>query len=183
MTLSRRSLLKNVSLAPAAFALGSGAALAAGTHPLPEKWDKECDVVIIGGGGAAMQAAIQAHEAGGKVILCNKSANSYFTATALCGAAFTCFNSRMQREAGVHDSIDALVEDMLFYGATGPIPSFFGLMPRIPALPSIGSNPTDCVNTSSKSTANSALPVPSDRRLLRARTTSTFWRRNQEARH
>lgn len=116
MTLSRRSLLKHASLAPAALALGSGAALAAGTHPLPEKWDKECDVVIIGGGGAAMQAAIQAHEAGGKVILCNKSPNSYFTATALCGAAFTCFNSRMQREAGVHDSVDALVEDMLSYG-------------------------------------------------------------------
>lgn len=110
---SRRAFL---SSAIATTALAAPTVMAAGTDPLPTKWDKTCDVVVIGGGGAAMQAAIQAHDCGGSVILCNKSPNSYFSATALCGAAFTCYNARIQREAGIHDSIEELVEDVLSYG-------------------------------------------------------------------
>lgn len=50
---SRRALLKRAALvAPAS--LVSGVTVAAGVCSIPEKWDKECDVVVIGGGGAAL---------------------------------------------------------------------------------------------------------------------------------
>jgi succinate dehydrogenase/fumarate reductase flavoprotein subunit len=40
---------------------------------LPEKWDKEADVVIIGFGGAGAAAAITAHDLGAKVLMLEKA--------------------------------------------------------------------------------------------------------------
>lgn len=111
--LSRRNILKTSALLPAALAMRSAQAV---NNTIPEKWDEECDVLVVGGGGAALHAAIQAHNAGGKVIIANKSPNSYFTATALCGAAFTSYRSRMQQLAKIQDSVDDFVEDMLKFG-------------------------------------------------------------------
>jgi len=39
---------------------------------LPEKWDKEADVVVVGYGGAGVAAALTAHDGGAKVILLEK---------------------------------------------------------------------------------------------------------------
>ncbi len=50
----------------AAGALGGGSAAPAVT---PAKWDKEADVVVVGGGGAGCTAAISAAESGAKVIM------------------------------------------------------------------------------------------------------------------
>ncbi|NLX97054.1 MAG: FAD-dependent oxidoreductase, partial [Rhodopirellula sp.] len=36
---------------------------------VPSKWDKEADVVVVGGGGTGCAAAMSAAEAGAKVIL------------------------------------------------------------------------------------------------------------------
>ena len=40
---------------------------------LPEKWDKEADVVVVGYGGAGAAAAIAAHDAGAKVLILEKA--------------------------------------------------------------------------------------------------------------
>ena len=39
---------------------------------LPDKWDKEADVVVVGFGGAGAAAAITAHDAGAKVLILEK---------------------------------------------------------------------------------------------------------------
>jgi len=61
---SRRSFLKGTALGAVAIA-GSGVLAGCTATPavesgLPEKWDKETDVVVIGFGGAGASAAIAA---------------------------------------------------------------------------------------------------------------------------
>ncbi len=68
----RRGFLKT-----AALGAGVGAAAlvgidtAAAAAPVP-KWDKEVDVVVVGFGGAGAAAAIEAHDAGSKVLIIEK---------------------------------------------------------------------------------------------------------------
>ncbi len=71
--ISRRDFIKTT-------AAGAGAAALAGFSPaeakeagLPEKWDKETDVVIVGCGGAGTTAAITASDAGARVIIVEKA--------------------------------------------------------------------------------------------------------------
>src|SRR5687768_3820904 len=40
---------------------------------LPEKWDREADVVVVGFGGAGAAAAITAHDLGAKVLMLEKA--------------------------------------------------------------------------------------------------------------
>ncbi|WP_461204963.1 flavocytochrome c [Clostridium sp. DL1XJH146] len=74
--------------------------------------DVDTEVVIIGGGGAGLTAAIQATEDGAKVILVEKNAilggnTSY--ATGGLNAAETVY----QEEAGYEDSVELFVEDTM----------------------------------------------------------------------
>jgi succinate dehydrogenase/fumarate reductase flavoprotein subunit len=69
--LSRRDFVKTTAVGATALAgLGATEARAAG---LPEKWDKEADVVVVGCGGAGTTAAITAHDAGAKVLILEKA--------------------------------------------------------------------------------------------------------------
>lgn len=56
-----------------AVAVHAGSAIA-GADKLPRRWDGETDVVVVGGGGAGLAAAIEAGKAGAKVILVEKTA-------------------------------------------------------------------------------------------------------------
>ena len=69
--ISKRSFLKGFAAAAA------GAAAAPLVHakpgdPLPQKWDREADVVILGYGGAGASAAITAKDAGADVVIFEK---------------------------------------------------------------------------------------------------------------
>jgi hypothetical protein len=73
MVFSRRDFLKTT-------AMGAGAGAFAGVRPseaiaggIPNKWDREADVVVVGCGGAGTTAAITAHDAGAKVIIIEKA--------------------------------------------------------------------------------------------------------------
>ena len=48
------------------------------------KWDMETDVVILGYGGAGACAAIEAHDAGAKVLILEKLAQGGRTSEILC---------------------------------------------------------------------------------------------------
>ncbi len=69
------------------------------------------DVLVIGGGGSGMSAAISAATSGASVIVlekCPKVGGS----TAMSVGSFTAANTGYQYRAGVNDSIDLFVEDM-----------------------------------------------------------------------
>ena len=67
---SRRNLLgaSVAALASSAFA----AKASANPAPVPQKWDEEVDVIVVGSGFAGLAAAYEAAKAGSKVIILEK---------------------------------------------------------------------------------------------------------------
>ena len=72
---------------------------------IPKKWDQKTDVVIIGTGYAGLAAAIEAHDAGAKAVIIEKSqiigGNSV-----IASGAFNCVDPERQKKQGIEDSID-----------------------------------------------------------------------------
>ena len=72
---------------------------------IPKKWDRNTDVVIIGTGYAGLAAAIEAHDAGAKVIIIEKSqvigGNS-----AIASGALNAVDPERQKKQDIEDSID-----------------------------------------------------------------------------
>jgi NADPH-dependent 2,4-dienoyl-CoA reductase/sulfur reductase-like enzyme len=73
--ISRREFVKGAAVGAGALA-GTGvlascapAAAPGASAELPASWDKEVDVVVVGGGGAGCNAAMSAAEAGASVVL------------------------------------------------------------------------------------------------------------------
>ncbi len=90
--LTRREFLKKtggVALAGAAgggLIIGPRKALAA---EMPKSWDEEADVVVLGLGGAGACAAIEAHDAGAKVLVLEKQAmETHYSNTRMSGGIF-----------------------------------------------------------------------------------------------
>ena len=83
---NRRSFLKT-SLAGIGLTLGGSQAVLAA----PKKWDKVVDVVVVGLGGAGASAAIEAHDAGVKVLILEKQPeNRVYNNTRMSGGGFHC---------------------------------------------------------------------------------------------
>jgi fumarate reductase flavoprotein subunit len=95
---NRRGFLKGMLVASAAVSSGSilagcGAQSAAGV-----KWDEEADVLVIGGGGTGLVAAIEAVETGqAKVVVFEKSA-SIGGSTSISGAVIQAAGTSFQKE-------------------------------------------------------------------------------------
>lgn len=70
------------------------------------------DVLVIGGGGAGICAALSAAENGANVILAEK-VSKLGGATALSGGAIPAVGTKQQTEAGVEDSVTAMSTDIL----------------------------------------------------------------------
>ncbi|MBP8626072.1 MAG: flavocytochrome c [Syntrophorhabdaceae bacterium] len=118
--MSRRDFFK--STAGAAVATGAvlgGIGLishdAAAREEIPKKWDESYDVVIIGSGFAGLAAAIEAKNAGANVIIIEKmpmhGGNSIINGGDFCAAG-----TKMQKEAGIQDSPEQMLKDMLKAG-------------------------------------------------------------------
>jgi len=117
--LSRRDFLKSSgSVAAGAGLLGGGllaGALPAEAAKLPKKWDYETDVVVIGSGFAGLAAALEAHNAGAKVMILEKmkmpGGNSIIN-----GGLIAAAGSAAQKKDGIKDSPEKMFQDMLKAG-------------------------------------------------------------------
>ncbi|TQL55541.1 FAD-dependent oxidoreductase [Subtercola boreus] len=72
---------------------------------------KTVDVLIIGGGGSGLTAAISAATSGSTALVLEKCAQ-IGGSTAMSVGSFTAANTSYQYRAGVNDSIDLFIEDM-----------------------------------------------------------------------
>lgn len=117
--LSRRGFIKGaVASAGVATLVGLGVSESNAKEArcgLPAKWDRTTDVVVVGAGGAGLFAAIEAYDAGAKVIVL-ESMPSIGGATRICGAATAATNSTLQKEQGFKDSLDTFYKDVLNNG-------------------------------------------------------------------
>ncbi len=78
---------------------------------MTEQARESCDVLVIGGGGAGLAAAIEAADNGAKVILIEKNPELGGT-TAWSIGSFTASHTPQQIASGIDDSADAHYEDM-----------------------------------------------------------------------
>jgi flavocytochrome c len=113
--IKRRDFLKGIATAGLAVA---GVTALAGCGPKTTegiKWNEEADVVVIGSGFAGLAAAIEAKNAGATVKVIEKmptpGGNSIIN-----GGDFAAAGTAMQKEQGVEDSPELMLQDMLKAG-------------------------------------------------------------------
>jgi 3-oxo-5alpha-steroid 4-dehydrogenase len=93
---------------PAGAAAPTAVPAAACPQPwLPAKWDKEVDVVVVGFGGAGGFAAIEAHDAGAKVIILEKTSTPGGDTTR-CGGIILAAGTSVQKAEGISDTPDEM---------------------------------------------------------------------------
>ncbi|WP_226946720.1 FAD-binding protein [Rhizorhabdus phycosphaerae] len=85
-------------------------------------WDREADVVVLGSGGAAMTAAITAHDFGAKDVVILERSGMVGGTTAMSGGMLWIPNNHHQQAAGIADSDEDIVTylDSLAPGALDP---------------------------------------------------------------
>ncbi len=86
--ISRRGFVKGAALGVGAVALaGIGPGKARAARP-PRNWQMDADVVVVGFGGAGACAAIEAHDAGARVVLLEKAPAAFPGGNSGCCAGF-----------------------------------------------------------------------------------------------
>lgn len=116
---ARSEVTRRRLLSGGAAAVAGGAVLAATAAPaeamLPESWDEEFDVVVIGSGFAGLAAAHEATKAGASVVVLEKmrvpGGNSIIN-----GGVWSLPGTPIQAAAGIEDSPERLVDDMMAAG-------------------------------------------------------------------
>lgn len=74
-------------------------------------WDIEADIVVVGSGGCGMTAALAAAQQGAETILLEKERRIGGN-TALSTGMIPAAGSRLQRQAGIQDSVEAMAADI-----------------------------------------------------------------------
>lgn len=109
--LTRREFIKDAAIASAAVATaGMFGARPLAAAPIPSKWDYETDVVVVGGGGSGVSAAISAQEAGAKVIVLENAPYLGGNSSRSVGSVEACL-SGMQKKLGVVDTPESMMKD------------------------------------------------------------------------
>jgi fumarate reductase flavoprotein subunit len=78
------------------------------------RWDNEADVVIVGGGGAGLAAAIEARERGATVIVLEKEKDNHKANSARCAGLFA-VESTLQKEKGINYTRDEAFKQAVAY--------------------------------------------------------------------
>lgn len=91
--MSRRTFLKSTGTAAVLAGAATGGlaftSLKARAADMPSKWDEEADVLVLGFGGAGACAAIEAHDAGAKVVVLEKQPEgTHYSNTRMSGGIF-----------------------------------------------------------------------------------------------
>jgi 3-oxo-5alpha-steroid 4-dehydrogenase len=122
--MTRRELIKSAAVGSVA---ASGASALSGCSPtapsnLPERWDQEADVVIVGFGGAGAAAAIEAGRAGAEVIVLEAKPVGGGS-TVLCGGlVYMGGGTPLQKATGFEDSAENMYNYMLAAAGEGADP-------------------------------------------------------------
>ena len=77
-------------------------------------WDAETEILIAGGGGCGLVAALHARAHGLQVTVLEKE-GAFGGTTAMSGGSIVAADTDAQREAGIDDSPEALAEDIIEY--------------------------------------------------------------------
>ena len=84
------------------------------------------DVLVVGGGGAGLMAAVEAAENGASVLLVERRAE-IGGSTAMAVGALSAAGTALQKAAGIEDSVDAHFRDYLKFIEPGREPSEYDL--------------------------------------------------------
>jgi succinate dehydrogenase/fumarate reductase flavoprotein subunit len=79
---------------------------------IPATWDRECDVLVVGGGNAGLPAAISAHDEGAETVVIEENDFLGGLMRGSGGSMFFC-GTHVQARAGIEDHVDWGVEDEL----------------------------------------------------------------------
>ena len=111
---ARRGFVKAATLGVLAAGAASVQALPRATQV--DAWDEEFDVVIVGSGYAALAAAFEAQRGGAKRIVVLEKMEAFGGNSAINGALVCMPLNKKQKEAGIKDSVEAMVADMIKAG-------------------------------------------------------------------
>jgi len=120
-SLTRRNFVKGTAAGIGTLAVGGWAVNNAQAAPIPQKWDMEADVVVAGFGGAGACAAIEAAKGGASVLLLEKS-EAPGGSTRLSGGIVYAANTKLQKAAGLNDSIEAMYQYLMACGQGRAVP-------------------------------------------------------------
>ena len=119
--LTRRDFFKDAAIAGAAVAAGSfNLRATAPAQSIPTRWDKEADVVVVGGGCTGLPAAIQAVEGGASVILVEANFDLGGHAIVSGGNMPLGGGTSAQKKAGITDSPDLVFSDLTDWSVVQP---------------------------------------------------------------
>ena len=114
---TRRGFIKGAAAVTGAGVLASVAPRMsqAETRPTPSKWDMETDVLVAGGGLAGCMAAIEAAQAGLKVVLLQATPDLGGNSR-ISSAWIRSVNTRWHEKLGISDTVEAYAKDIVDYG-------------------------------------------------------------------
>ena len=114
-SLTRRNFLKGLTVVSGAAAFSTLGVKVVEALPPPKKWHYQTDVLVVGGGGAGLTAAIWAKQSGAKVICLEKTATPMSSTTAVSAGGFAAAGTSSQKKQKVEDTFDLLYKDIMTF--------------------------------------------------------------------